>query len=171
MRKPRLVVVGSGVGGAAAVVELRKEGYHGVPIDAPARDFGERPDQRLRFSSVGTGSGRFAPDATSQIPPNRSRRRSPCPAPVSPRPISVRFVLPPRRKNLPKQSAAGSAPTATYRAMMPRLHPGEPHRPRTFPPLGMEGRLAVRMAAAIQNWQGGLPRWGGGVGMAASRGG
>src|SRR5271163_583372 len=101
MRKPRLVVVGSGVGGAAAVVELRKEGYHGVPIDAPARDFGERPDQRLCFSPVGTGPGRFAPDAASQIPPSRSRRRSPCPAPVSPGPISVRYALLPGRKSLP----------------------------------------------------------------------
>jgi hypothetical protein len=45
--------------------------YHGVPIGFLARDFRERPDQRLYFSSVGTGSGRFAPDATSQIPPNR----------------------------------------------------------------------------------------------------
>ena len=45
--------------------------YHGVPIDFLARDFGERLDQRLYFSSVGTGSGRFAPDAASQIPPNR----------------------------------------------------------------------------------------------------
>ena len=45
--------------------------YHRVPIDFPARDFGERPDQRLYFSSVGPGSGRFALDATSQIPPNR----------------------------------------------------------------------------------------------------
>ena len=29
MRKPRLVVVGGGVGGAAAVIELRKEGFDG----------------------------------------------------------------------------------------------------------------------------------------------
>ena len=29
MRKPRLVVVGGGVGGAAAVVELRREGFDG----------------------------------------------------------------------------------------------------------------------------------------------
>jgi hypothetical protein len=49
----------------------RPSPYHGVPIGFLARDFGERPDQRLYFSSVGTGSGRFAPDATSQIPPNR----------------------------------------------------------------------------------------------------
>src|SRR5271163_3590450 len=106
MRKPRLVVVGSGVGGAAAVVELRKEGYHGVPIDFPARDYRERPDQRLCFSSVGTGSGRFAPDATSQIPPNRSWRRSPCPAPVPSAPISVRYALPTSRMSLLKQPAA-----------------------------------------------------------------
>src|SRR5690348_6534923 len=43
----------------------------------------------LYFSSVGRGSGRFAPDATSQIPPNRSRKRSPCPALVSLGPIFV----------------------------------------------------------------------------------
>ena len=58
----------------------RPSPYHRVPIDLLTRDFRERPDQRLCFSSVGTGSGRFAPDAISQIPPNRSRRRSPCPA-------------------------------------------------------------------------------------------
>src|SRR6516225_503574 len=49
----------------------RPSPYHRVPIGAPARAFCERPDQRLYFSPVGTGSGQFAPDATSQIPPNR----------------------------------------------------------------------------------------------------
>jgi len=101
----------------------RPSPYHGVPIGAPARRFGERPDQRLCFSSVGTGSGRFAPDATSQIPPNRSRRRSPYTAPVTPGPISVRYALPPGRKIVPKRSAAGSAPTAAHRAMMTRPRP------------------------------------------------
>jgi hypothetical protein len=47
----------------------RPSPYHKVPIGVLAWDFGERSDQRLCFSSVGTGSGRFAPDATSQIPP------------------------------------------------------------------------------------------------------
>ena len=64
----------------------RPSPYHGVPIGVPARDYRERPDQRLCFSPVGTGSGRFAPDATSQIRPSRSRRRSPCPPPVPPPP-------------------------------------------------------------------------------------
>src|SRR5215472_6906248 len=40
--------------------------YHRVPINSLTRDFRERPDQRLCFSSVGPGSGRFAPDAASQ---------------------------------------------------------------------------------------------------------
>jgi hypothetical protein len=38
--------------------------------------FDERPGQTLCFSSVGSGSGRLAKDATSQIPPNRPWRRS-----------------------------------------------------------------------------------------------
>jgi len=97
--------------------------YHGVPIDFPARDYRERPDQRLCFSSVGTGSGRFAPDATSQIPPTLLWRRSPCPTPVPPGPISVRYVPPTSRMSLPKQSAAGSAPPATHRAMTTRPYP------------------------------------------------
>ena len=72
----------------------RPSPYHRVPIGVPTRHFAGRPDQTLRFSPVGRGSGRFAPDATSQSPPNQSRRRSPCPAPVSPSPISVRYTPP-----------------------------------------------------------------------------
>src|SRR6266700_3126790 len=64
----------------------RPSPYHRDPLKAPARHFAARPGQTLCFSSVGTGSGRFAPDAASQIPPNRWRRRSPCPTPVSPSP-------------------------------------------------------------------------------------
>jgi hypothetical protein len=44
----------------------RPSPYHRVSIDSLTRDLRERPDQRLCFSSVGTGSGWFAPDATSQ---------------------------------------------------------------------------------------------------------
>ena len=64
MRKPRLVVVGGGVGGAAAVVELRKEGFDGgiklisaedtVPYERPplSKEFllgtpdGQRPGEQ-----------------------------------------------------------------------------------------------------------------------------
>ena len=53
-----------------------RSSYHGHPIGSPTRHFGERPSQTLYFSSVGTGSGRFAPDAASQIPPNRLWRKS-----------------------------------------------------------------------------------------------
>ena len=49
----------------------RPSPYHRDPLKAPARHFAGRPGQTLRFSSVGTGSGQFAPDAASQIPPNR----------------------------------------------------------------------------------------------------
>src|SRR5438132_1395358 len=76
----------------------RPSPYHGVPIGPPARHLAERPGQRLYFSSVGRGSGRFAPDATSQIPPNRSRRRSPCPTPPLPGLISVRYAPPSKQK-------------------------------------------------------------------------
>src|SRR5206468_6321824 len=93
----------------------RPSPYHRDPLKAPARHYTGRPGQTLYFSSVGPGSGQFAPDAASQIPPNRWRRRNPCPTPVSPGPTCVRYPLPPRGQSLPKQSAAGSAPTATHR--------------------------------------------------------
>ena len=76
--------------------------YHRVPIDFLTRDFRERPDQRLCFSSVGTGSGRFAPDAAFRIPPNRPCRRSTCSTPISHEPISVRYALLPSRQSLPE---------------------------------------------------------------------
>ena len=88
--------------------------YHKVPIGVPARRFSERPRQRLCFSSVGTGSGRFAPDAASQIPPNCSLRRSPCPIPVSPGPIPVRYALL-RTRTVPEQPGTCPAPTAARR--------------------------------------------------------
>ena len=49
----------------------RPSPYHRVPIDLLARHFSGRPGQTLYFSSVERGSGHFAPDAISQIPPNR----------------------------------------------------------------------------------------------------
>jgi hypothetical protein len=49
----------------------RPSPYHRVPIDALTRHFAGRPGQTLHFSSVGRDSGQFAPDAASQIPPNR----------------------------------------------------------------------------------------------------
>jgi hypothetical protein len=84
----------------------RPSPYHGVPIDSRARHFGDRPGQKLYFNSVERGSGQFAPDAISQIPPNRSWRRSSCPTPVSPNPISVRYVLAPGMPGAPARSAA-----------------------------------------------------------------
>jgi hypothetical protein len=44
--------------------------------------------------------------------------------PFRPGPISVRYALPTSRKSLPKQSAAGSAPTGAYWAVMTRPSPG-----------------------------------------------
>jgi len=49
----------------------RPSPYHRDPLKAPARHFAGRPGQTLYFSPVGSGSGQFAPDAASQIPPNR----------------------------------------------------------------------------------------------------
>jgi hypothetical protein len=54
----------------------RPSPYHVGLAGLPAWGFGERPGQTLHFSSVGSCSGRFAKDATSQIPPNRPWRSS-----------------------------------------------------------------------------------------------
>src|ERR1019366_1154947 len=115
----------------------RPSPYHWVPISLPTRHFSERPGQKLYFSSVERGSGRFAPDAASQIPPNRSRRRSPCPTTALPGPISFRYPLPCKQSARP-QSAVCSAPTVTRRpaithshsrlVMSPALSVGRPSR-------------------------------------------
>ena len=114
--------------------------YHGVPIGFPARDFCDRPDQRLCFSPVGKGSGQFAPDATSPIPPNRPRRRNLCPTPATPGPICVRFTLPTSRKSLPQQSPAGLPPAATP------LSENDPPAPLTS---GIDRAIRLSTAVAV----------------------
>src|SRR6266567_5133288 len=54
----------------------RPSPYHWGPINPTTRHFAERPGQKLHFSSVGSSSGRFEKDATSQIPPSQPSRRS-----------------------------------------------------------------------------------------------
>ena len=118
----------------------RPSPYHRDPLKAPARHFAGRPGQTLRFSPVGRGSGQFAPDAASQIPPNRSRRRSPCPTPVSPGPICVRYPLPTRQAE-PAGAVRGG--------LSADGHPPAGDDPPAPPARGIDRAIRLSTAAAV----------------------
>ena len=114
------------------------------------------------MSSVGTGSRGFAPDGTSQIPPSRSRRRSPCPTPGLPSPICVRHAPSrshPRRVMPPVLSVpvwGGSSPAAAAgdggRAMTVSAAAYIEHTFRFFKQVLGWTRPRLRDPAAADRW-------------------